>query len=39
MAGSGVVNTAGMEMEYCRFGNGDRIFVILPRLTDAPPFL
>lgn len=33
MAGSGVVNTAGMEMEYCRFGNGDRIFVILPGLS------
>ena len=33
MATAGVVKTNGFEMEYCKFGNGDRIFVILPGLS------
>ena len=33
MAEAGIVKKNGFEMEYCRFGNGDRVFVILPGLT------
>ena len=32
MAETGVVKTNGFEMEYCKFGNGDRVFVMLPGL-------
>ncbi len=33
MAEKGVVKTNGFEMEYFKFGNGDRILVILPGLS------
>ena len=33
MAESGVVRKDGMEMEYCRFGTGSRVLVILPGLS------
>ena len=33
MADAGVVKTNGFEMEYFKFGSGDRIFVIVPGLS------
>ncbi|MCR5356889.1 MAG: alpha/beta hydrolase [Lachnospiraceae bacterium] len=33
MATKGVVQKNGIEMEYCRFGSGSRVFVILPGLS------
>lgn len=33
MAIAGVVQKNGIEMEYCKFGSGDKIFVILPGLS------
>ena len=33
MAEKGVVQKNGIEMEYCKFGNGDKVFVILPGLS------
>ena len=33
MADSYTVRTGGFEMEYCKFGNGDKAFVILPGLS------
>lgn len=33
MAEAGVIQKNGIEMEYCKFGNGDRTFVILPGLS------
>lgn len=33
MAIEGVVQINGIEMEYCKFGKGDKIFVILPGLS------
>ena len=33
MATAGVVQKNGIEMEYCKFGNGERVFVILPGLS------
>lgn len=33
MAETGVVKKDGIEMEYCRFGRGSRVFIMLPGLT------
>ena len=33
MALAGVVKTDDFEMDYCTFGKGDRIFVIIPGLS------
>ena len=33
MAEKGVVQKNGIEMEYCKFGSGDKVFVILPGLS------
>lgn len=33
MADSYTVRTGGFEMEYCKFGDGDKAFVILPGLS------
>ena len=33
MAVTDVVKTEGFEMEYCRFGKGDRTFVMIPGLS------
>ncbi len=33
MAIAGIIQKNGIEMEYCKFGRGDKVFVILPGLS------